>query len=107
MKRFVLRFIWLRKAVAVCLDQKIAGFSNPLTVFYFWPERDAWEDIQLFLEKNRWITREESISLLNELTDVINGWQDKQSYSFTKKDLGKLKEKFPNTSFVGFSYRQI
>lgn len=102
MDRFVLKFIWLEKSIAVCLDQKIAGRTSPLTEFYFWPQKDAWEEIKNFLEGKSWITQNESIYLLNQVTEVINSWQDKESFNFSNKDLQKLKEKFPNSLFVGF-----
>lgn len=99
MNRFILKFLWLEKSVAVCLDQKIGERTTPLTEYYFWPQKDAWEEMKNFLEDKSWITQNESIILLNQITEVINAWQDKES--FQKKDITKLKDKFPNALFIG------
>jgi len=100
MERFLLKFLWLEKTVAVCLDQKLVDKTLPLTEYFFWPQRDAWEDMKVFLESKEWITKLEVITLLNVITEVINYWQEKDSLE--KKDIKKLKEKFPNVLFVGF-----
>lgn len=101
MERFILKFLWLDKSIAVCLDQKIGGRTSPLTEYFFWPQKDAWEEMKNFLEKRPWISQNDSILILNQVTEVINCWQDKDSFS--KKDFNKLREKFPNSLFIGYN----
>lgn len=100
MERFLLKFLWLEKTVAVCLDQKLGDKTLPLTEYYFWPQTDAWEEIKIFVESKDWITKVEVVILLNVVTEVINYWQEKDSLE--KRDLKKLKERFPDVLFIGF-----
>jgi 30S ribosomal protein 3 len=101
MKLFVLKFLWLQKSIAFSLDQKISeNATTPITEFFFWPENDAWEDMRLFLESRAWINPDDAVVLLNQITEVINEWQEnKDEYT---KDLSLLKSKFPNCTFVGY-----
>lgn len=100
MGKFVLKFLWLKKSVAVSLDQKIGDRTSPLTEFFFWPQCDAWEEMKNFLESKSWINQNEAIILLNLITEVINDWQEKDDKK--PEDVLLLKEKFPNALFVGF-----
>lgn len=100
MDNYVLKFLWLEKSVAVSLDQCVNDKTTPLTEYYFWPQRDAWEEMKNFLEDKDWISQSTSIVLLNQITEVINFWQDKDNLD--KKDISKLKEKFPKCLFVGY-----
>jgi 30S ribosomal protein 3 len=100
MKKFRLKFLWLDKCVAVSLDQVVKGNSVPLTKFYFWPQKDAWEEIKLFLETLTWISREDAVNLLNQVTEVINFWQNKELNN--SKEVLKVKDLFPSVYFVGY-----
>nr|YP_010700500.1 putative ribosomal protein PSRP-3/Ycf65 [Strombomonas costata]WCH63632.1 putative ribosomal protein PSRP-3/Ycf65 [Strombomonas costata] len=100
MDRFVLKFLWLDKAIAVALDQKIGDRTIPLTEFYFWPQKDAWEEMKLFLEKKSWVSQSDVIIILNQVTEVINYWQEKDN--LPNKELNKVRAKFPNSLFVGY-----
>lgn len=96
---YVLKFLWLDKSIAVSLDQRVSDKTTPLTEYFFWPQRDAWEEMKNFLEKNDWIPQSTSILLLNQVTEVINFWQDKDNLD--KKDIAKVKERFQKCLFVG------
>jgi 30S ribosomal protein 3 len=100
MEKFILKFLWLEKSIAVSLDQKIAERSSPLTEYFFWPQEDAWEEMKMFLEQNNWISQLESINILNQVTEVINYWQEKDSLK--KKDIYAVRERFPNAKFTGY-----
>lgn len=97
MKIFVLKFLWLQKSIAVSLDQKVSDGIIPLTEFFFWPQHDAWEEMKVYLESKPWISPDEAVFLLNQVTEVINEWQEKNN-----KDLKSLRLKFPNCIFVGY-----
>ncbi|KAK3035224.1 hypothetical protein RJ639_033858 [Escallonia herrerae] len=74
--RLVLKFIWMEKNLGLTLDQVIPGHGTiPLTPYYFWPRKDAWEQLRLVLESKPWISRRQMIMLLNQAADVINLWQ--------------------------------
>lgn len=98
--KFLLKFLWLEKFIAVSLDQRVADHSTPITEYFFWPRTDAWEELRLDLEKRSWISESELIVLLNQVTEVINFWQEKSEIT-RKKELQAAKEKFPNCFFVG------
>ncbi|XP_043718317.1 30S ribosomal protein 3, chloroplastic [Telopea speciosissima] len=74
--RLVLKFIWLEKNIGLALDQKIPGHGTiPLSPYYFWPRKDAWEELKSLLESKPWISQKRMIILLNQATDIINLWQ--------------------------------
>ena len=57
--------------------------------------------MKFFLDNKSWISQVDSIKLLNEITEVINFWQDKEE--FHKKEIYKVRERFPDCLFVGFN----
>ncbi|KAH7533571.1 hypothetical protein FEM48_Zijuj04G0145500 [Ziziphus jujuba var. spinosa] len=74
--RLVLKFIWMEKNIGIGLDQLIPGHGTiPLSPYYFWPRKDAWEELKVLLESKPWISQKEMIILLNQATDIINLWQ--------------------------------
>jgi 30S ribosomal protein 3 len=99
-ERFILKFLWLEKSIAVSLDQKVGEKTIPLTEYFFWPQKDAWEEMKIYLEAENWISQNNSIILLNQITEIINYWQEKENIS--KKEFSDIKMKFSNCVFVGF-----
>ncbi|KDP29388.1 hypothetical protein JCGZ_18309 [Jatropha curcas] len=74
--RLVLKFIWMEKNIGLALDQLIPGQGTvPLSPYYFWPRKDAWEELKTTLESKPWISQKKMIILLNQATDIINLWQ--------------------------------
>ncbi|XP_073037077.1 small ribosomal subunit protein cS23-like [Primulina eburnea] len=75
--RLVLKFVWMEKNIGIALDQVIAGGHGtvPLSPYYFWPRKDAWEELKIFLESKPWISQKQMVVLLNQATDIINLWQ--------------------------------
>ncbi|XP_068667157.1 small ribosomal subunit protein cS23-like [Aristolochia californica] len=74
--RLVLKFIWMEKNIGLALDQVIPGHGTvPLSPYYFWPRKDAWEELKSKLESKPWISQKRMIILLNQATDIINLWQ--------------------------------
>ncbi|XP_055828316.1 30S ribosomal protein 3, chloroplastic-like [Solanum dulcamara] len=74
--RLVLKFIWMEKNIGISLDQVIPGHGTiPLSPYYFWPRKDAWEELKVMLESKPWISQKQTIILLNQATDIINLWQ--------------------------------
>lgn len=98
MIQFKLKFLWLDKSLAFALDEKIGEKINPITEYFFWPRADAWEELKVELEKKSWISINESIDILNQTTEIINYWEEKN----TKKNikLNEIEEKFPNCTFI-------
>ncbi|KAK1416158.1 hypothetical protein QVD17_31946 [Tagetes erecta] len=74
--RLVLKFIWMEKNIGLGLDQEIPGHGTiPLSPYFFWPRKDAWEELKTTLESKPWISQKKMIILLNQATDIINLWQ--------------------------------
>ncbi|XP_031249656.1 30S ribosomal protein 3-1, chloroplastic-like [Pistacia vera] len=74
--RLVLKFIWMEKNIGLALDQSIPGHGTiPLSPYFFWPRKDAWEELKATLESKPWISQKKMILLLNQATDIINLWQ--------------------------------
>jgi 30S ribosomal protein 3 len=75
-QRVLLRFLWLEKNIGIALDQVVPGHGTiPLSPYYFWPRKDAWEQLKAKLDSKGWISRKRTIILLNQATDIINLWQ--------------------------------
>ncbi|KAJ8774602.1 hypothetical protein K2173_017048 [Erythroxylum novogranatense] len=74
--RLVLKFIWMEKNIGLALDQMIPGHGSvPVSPYFFWPRKDAWEELKATLESKPWISQKKMIILLNQATDIINLWQ--------------------------------
>ncbi|KAK6931483.1 Ribosomal protein PSRP-3/Ycf65 [Dillenia turbinata] len=74
--RLVLKFIWMEKNIGLGLDQMIPGHGTvPLSPYFFWPRKDAWEELKSTVETKPWISQKKMIILLNQATDIINLWQ--------------------------------
>nr|YP_009540962.1 putative ribosomal protein 3 [Discoplastis spathirhyncha]AYQ93510.1 putative ribosomal protein 3 [Discoplastis spathirhyncha] len=102
MKKFILKFLWLEKSIAVALDQSVNDKITPVTEYFFWPRKDAWEEMKLALEMRPWISQTDSVLLLNQITEVINYWQEKGFMNIKKKDMELLKNRFPDCIFIGY-----
>ena len=97
MSKFVLKVLWLEKTIAIALDQRVGSTTHPLTEYYFWPRKDAWEELKNQLDINPWISQNDAIFLLNQITDIINCWQEENK----SNSLKKAQEKFSDCLFVG------
>jgi hypothetical protein len=98
MQKYILKFLWLEKTIGICLDQvNSEGSIIILTDFYFWPQSDAWEKMKIFLEETTFISKNESILILNQITEVVNFWQEKNEIYM--KNIVKVQEKFPYSRF--------
>ena len=74
--RLVLKFIWMEKNIGLALNQLLPAYGTvPLSPYYFWPRKDAWEELKVLLESKPWISQKQMIILLNQATDIINLWQ--------------------------------
>jgi len=95
---YKLKFLWLEKNIAVCVDQvlKKDNFS-PMTEYFFWPRKDAWEELKEALDAKPWVSERDAVLLLNRTTEVINFWQEEG----VKHTLSEAREKFPDCEFIG------
>ncbi|CAL8468497.1 g8037 [Coccomyxa elongata] len=95
---YALNFLWLDKNIAVSVDQVFGETQrSPLTEYFFWPRKDAWEELKSALESRPWVSERDKVLLLNKTTEVINFWQDEEK----KHTLQEAQEKFPDCKFQG------
>ncbi|DBA93085.1 TPA: hypothetical protein ACH3X2_003408 [Trebouxia sp. C0005] len=96
--QFTLNFLWLDKNIAVSVDQLFDQTKrSPVTEYFFWPRKDAWEELKNTLETKPWIQERDKIILLNKTTEIINFWQDSE----TKKTVEEARAAFPDCMFQG------
>lgn len=95
--RFALTFLWLDKNVGVAVDAVYGarGARSPLTEFYMWPRKDAWEELKTALEARPWVPERDRVLLLNRATEVINYWQDEGA----KHSVDDARAAFPDCTF--------
>lgn len=77
MQKFTLKILWLDNNIAFSVDHVVEHGSSPLTSYFFWPRNDAWLQIKSELESKPWISEDDKIDVLNEVTKLINDWQEK------------------------------
>lgn len=97
---FRLKFIWFgNKGIAVALNQIYNDKSFPITEYFFWPRSDAWDEMRVCLKSKAWISSNEVIYVLNQLTEVVNFWQEKNN-DLQSEIIVYVKEKFPDCDFI-------
>ena len=77
MLEFKIRILWLKNKLGIGVDQIYGQRCIHLTSYYFWPQNDAWELIRLEINSKIWISKVDKISILNNITKILNKWNRK------------------------------
>jgi 30S ribosomal protein 3 len=93
-----LNVLYLDKAIGIAVDQRLAsGQTGPVTEYFMWPAKDAWEQLKQALEAMPWIAPTDMIHLLNSATQVINFWQDEE----VAHTIDDARKEFEGITFYG------
>jgi 30S ribosomal protein 3 len=95
---YFINCLYLDKAVGLAVDQELAsGERGPVTEYYWWPAKDAWEELSNQLNAMPWISQNEVITLLNTATAIINFWQNPEA----RPTLEEARAEFTDVTFYG------
>lgn len=97
MNKFTLKILWLNHNIGFAIDHIADQGYSPLTSYFFWPRHDAWSQIKTELDSKPWISNNDKIALLNNITSIINYWQENNK----KKSLQQAQKEFPEFIFCG------
>lgn len=97
LKKFTLRILWLDCSIAFSVDHIAHQGYSPLTPYFFWPRNDAWSQVKNELESKPWISENDKIDILNEVTLLLNHWQERKQ----NKSIIEAQKKFPDFIFYG------
>ena len=94
-----LKVLWAKNFLGLAIDQVNVKQNLPLTVYYFWPKTEAWEQLKLELDSKPWIKDEERVQLLNSASEIMNFWRESRS----TVALQKVTNSFHNITFVNIT----
>ena len=97
MKKFTLRVLWLKHNIAFAIDHIAKQGHSPLTPYFFWPRNDAWKQVKNELDSKPWISEDDKINILNDVTEIVNYWHN-NSY---KRCIHEVQTVFPDLIFHG------
>ena len=97
MKKFTLKIIWRHYNIGLAIDHIVNKGYSPLSSYFFWPRNDAWSQIKAELESKPWISNSDKIDLLNQVTLIINYWQENKA----TQSIRQAQNQFPDLVFCG------
>lgn len=72
---YVFKIIWSKNYLGLAVDKKLQNnYTVPITTFFFWPRENGWQLLKEELSYKPWISKDESIDILNGYSNLINYW---------------------------------
>jgi len=88
-----LKVLWAKKFLGLSVNQVTKNKVVPLTVYYFWPKTEAWEQLKIELDSKPGITQGAKAEVLNLTSDIIKFWQkerDNKTFLSVSKEFKTL-----------------
>ncbi|CAM9645516.1 unnamed protein product [Ectocarpus fasciculatus] len=74
-KIYVFKILWSKNYLGLAVDKKLENNSTmPITTFFFWPRENGWQLLKEELSYKPWMSKDDSIDILNNYTTIINYW---------------------------------
>lgn len=72
---YIFKIIWSKNYLGLAVDKKLQNnFTMPITTFFFWPRENGWQLLKEELSYKPWMSKDDSIDILNNYTKLINYW---------------------------------
>nr|WRW10708.1 putative plastid-specific 30S ribosomal protein [Ascoseira mirabilis] len=72
---YVFKIIWSKTYLGLAVDKKLRNNCTlPVTTFFFWPRENGWQLLKEELSYKPWVSKEDSIEILNNYNAVIRYW---------------------------------
>ena len=91
MYKLKLKVLWVENILGFGVDQLTIKQQSPLTLYYFWPRTEAWEQLKSELDSKLWLSKEEKIKILNLVADIMNHWRKHRNTDSLEKIKNKLR----------------
>ena len=72
---YIFKILWSKNYLGLAVDKKLQNnFAVPITTFFFWPRENGWQLLKEELSYKPWMSKDDSIDILNDYTTIINYW---------------------------------
>nr|YP_011006660.1 putative plastid-specific 30S ribosomal protein [Halosiphon tomentosus]WAM63805.1 putative plastid-specific 30S ribosomal protein [Halosiphon tomentosus] len=72
---YIFKIIWSKNSLGLAVDKKFKDtHTMPLTTFFFWPRENGWQLLKEELSYKPWMSKDDSIDILNGYNEIINYW---------------------------------
>nr|YP_011007363.1 putative plastid-specific 30S ribosomal protein [Scytothamnus australis]WAM64792.1 putative plastid-specific 30S ribosomal protein [Scytothamnus australis] len=74
-KNYVFKVLWSKNYLGLAVDKTVQNsMTIPMTTFFFWPRENGWQLLKEELSYKPWLSKDDSIDILNGYTRIINYW---------------------------------
>lgn len=73
--KYLFKILWSKTYIGIAIDEIYQkNCLIPLTVFYFWPQKDGWKLLEAELDSKPWMVDKAKQEILNGYTLIIKYW---------------------------------